>query len=135
MSNLIIDYIISSDKTLLQIDRICKLLSNSYWAQNRSKDVVIKSIENSMCFGVYANNLQIGFARAVTDYATAYWLCDVIIDEAYRGKGLGKALMKTITESEELKSLSGILGTKDAHGLYLQYGFKRDAEALMRRRR
>jgi len=134
MSDLIIDYIISSDKTSLQIDRICKLLSNSYWAQNRSKDVIIKSIENSVCFGVYVKNLQIGFARAVTDYATVYWICDVIIDEAYRGKGLGKALMKTITESGELKSLPGILGTKDAHGLYLQYGFKRDAEGFMRKR-
>lgn len=134
MPNLMNDYVISSDKTLLQIDRICKLLSNCYWAQNRSKEAIIKSIENSMCFGVYVNDLQIGFARAVTDYATVYWLCDVVIDEEYHGKGLGKALVKTITESEELKPLLGILATRNAHGLYQQYGFQRDPETFMRKR-
>lgn len=126
--------IISKDKSMLQIDQIMNLLKQSYWAQNRSKEVVEKSIENSLCFGVYVDNLQIGFARAVTDYATVYWLCDVIIDETYRKNGLGKKLMQAITEDDELKSLLGILGTKDAHGLYRKYRFENDAEAFMRRK-
>lgn len=126
--------IISKDKSMLQIDQIMNLLKQSYWAQNRSKEVVEKSIENSLCFGVYVDNLQIGFARAVTDYATVYWLCDVIIDETYRKNGLGKKLMQAITEDDELKSLMGILRTKDAHGLYRKYKFENDSEAFMRRK-
>lgn len=128
------NYIISSEKTLLQIDSICDLLSKCYWTQNRTRETIQKSIDNSLCFGVYVNNIQVGFARVVTDYATVYWIGDVVIDEEYRGKGLGKALINKITETEELKNLTGILRTKDAHGLYQQYGFKKDTETFMFRK-
>jgi len=127
------DYKISNNKDLISVDRVCDLLSKSYWANQRSKEKVEVSIKNSICIGVYDKEIMIGFARIVTDYATMYWLCDVIIDEEYQGNGLGKKLIKYITEMEELKGMFGILATRDAHGLYEKYGFKREPEKYMRR--
>ena len=118
------DYLISDDKNLMNLDRVHVMLSNTYWAKNRSKEAIQKSIENSLCFGVYKDNLQIGFARCVTDYSVLYYLCDVTIEEKYRGQGLGKALMKCIIEHEFLAPLLGLLGTENARGLYEQFGFK-----------
>lgn len=126
-------YTISCDKSRLDIDRICKLLSGSYWAQDRSRERIERSIENSLCWGVYCGGEQVGFARAVTDHATMYWLCDVIIDGKHRGRGLGKALVEHIVNSSELSGLRGILGTKDAHGLYEKYGFVRNPDRAMAR--
>jgi GNAT superfamily N-acetyltransferase len=133
MQDQYLDYIISDDKQLIQIDRVLELLSTTYWANKRAKNIIEKSIQNSLCFGVYKNNIQVGFARCVTDYATVYYICDVVIDSGHRGQGLGKKLMRMITEHEDLKSMTGILGTKDAHGLYEQFGFARDQGSLMRR--
>jgi ribosomal protein S18 acetylase RimI-like enzyme len=118
------EFLISDDNNLVQLDRVYEMLSNTYWANNRSQEAIKKSIENSLCFGVYKDNIQIGFARCVTDYAVLYYLCDVTIDEKYRGQGLGKALMKCITEHELLVPLLGLLGTENAQGLYEQFGFK-----------
>lgn len=126
-------YKISDDKVLISVDKVCELLSKSYWANQRSKEKIEKSIKNSICFGVYDNDNMIGFARVVTDGATMYWLCDVIIEEKYRGAGLGEKLIECITEMEELKGLFGILATRDAHGLYEKYGFKKEPERFMRR--
>jgi len=118
------EFIFTTDKTILQIDVIHNFLKNSYWAKNIPYEVVKKSIENSMCFGVYHNNMQIGFARVVTDSATFAYLADVFILENYRRKGLSKQLMKYIVEYPELQKLrTWILKTKDAHGLYKQFGF------------
>jgi GNAT superfamily N-acetyltransferase len=125
------EYVISSDKSLLSIDRICYLLSQSYWANTRTKEKIEQSIENSICYGIYQNSIQVGFARVVTDFATMYWLCDVIIDKEHRGKGLGKKLISLIANSGELKGLRGILRTKDAHGLYEQHGYIKDGEHFM----
>lgn len=122
------EYIISTEKALLSIERVTELLHQSYWACQRPIETIAKSIENSYCYGIYYNNFLIGFARLVSDYATMYWLCDVIIDENHRGKGLGKKLISLIVESDEFKGLRGILATKDAHGLYQQYGFEKAAE-------
>ena len=127
------DFLISDDKDQLQIDKICKLLNNSYWAENRAKEIIEKSIVNSICFGVYHNDDQIGFARCVTDYATVYWLADVVIDNEYRKRGIGKALMDVVINYEELKGCFGVLATKDAHGLYEQYGFKLIKDRYMRK--
>lgn len=125
------EYLISNDKSLLSVDRIYELLSKSYWANARTKETIAHSIQNSICYGVYFGNKQVGFARVVTDYATMYWICDVIIDEVYRGKGLGKKLVGQIANSEELKGLRGILGTRDAHGLYGQFGYVKDGHHFM----
>ena len=115
--------LISDDKNLLQIDRICALLKTSYWAGERSRETIERSIANSLCFGVYQDGEQAGFARCVTDYATMYWLADVILDERVRGQGLGKALVDLIVSHELLQGLVGTLATRDAQGLYQRFGF------------
>lgn len=127
------ELLITNDKSLLNLETIYEFLAKSYWANKRSKDKIKKSIDNSICFGAYIDNRQVGFARIVTDGATMYWLCDVFVDEAYRGKNIGKRLIETIVKADELKDLMGILGTRDAHGLYEQYHFERDQEKMMRR--
>jgi len=119
-------FTISTDKTHLNIDMIVDFLNNkSYWGKETSRATIEKSIKNSMCFGVYyAQNIQIGFAQVITDYAILGWVSNVFILEAYRGKGLSKLLMQTIIDHEDLKELTGLkLGTLNAHGLYAQFGF------------
>jgi GNAT superfamily N-acetyltransferase len=126
-------YKISNDKSLLSIKRISELLSKSYWASKRPKEVIQKSIDNSICYGVYCNEEQIGYGRIITDYATTYYICDVILDEEYRGKGLGRKLIQCMIEFEDFSEKFGILATKDAHGLYQKYGFVKDEKAFMYR--
>ncbi|SFM02147.1 Acetyltransferase (GNAT) family protein [Paenibacillus sp. 1_12] len=126
-------FIISDDKTRLDIEIIGGFLSRSYWANERPIEKTQKAIENSLCYGVYDQNRQIGFARVITDGATMYYLCDVFIDEHYRGQGIGKKLVETIVSSEALHGINGVLGTKDAHSLYESYGFNRVADRYMRR--
>ena len=115
---------ISTDKSLLDINVIFNFLSQSYWAKGRSVSLIKKSIENSLCFGVYTNKKQIGFARVVTDYATFAYLADVFILEGERGKGFARKLIETIMRFPELKNVRRwMLATKDAHNLYSQFGF------------
>ncbi len=128
------DYLISKDKQLLQLDKILDMLAKTYWAQNRQKETVIKSIDNSICYGLYSQNVQVGFARIITDYATTYYICDVVVDESCRGQGLGKKLVDAIVHDEELTALFGILATRDAHGLYEQYGFVKGGDRFMSRK-
>ncbi len=120
------EYLISTDKSRVDIERVHDFLSNSsYWAQGRSLETVRRSIENSVVFGVYCNDQQVGFARVVTDYATFAWLCDVFILESFRGNALGKWMIETVVSHPELQNLRlWLLATRDAHGLYQQYGFK-----------
>ena len=119
------EFIISTDKSKLDHALIHKYLDeSSYWAQGRSLEKVIKSIENSLCFGVYNQGGQMaGFARVVTDYTTFGWLCDVFIIDSFKGRGLGKWLVKTIVGLPELIGMKRImLATRDAHELYRKYG-------------
>ena len=118
------DYLISTDPALLQVEVIHHYLSSeSYWAQGRSLEMVKASIEHSLCFGVYAGEQQVGFARVVTDYATFAWLCDVFILQSRRGQGLAKWLIGCVVDHPALKSIRRILlATRDAHELYRRYG-------------
>lgn len=120
------DFLFSDQKELLQIDAIHSYLSKeSYWAKNIPLDIVKRSIDNSLCFGIYKKGEQIGFARWVTDKATFGWLCDVYILTAYRGLGLSKKLMAFMIFHPDLQGLRRYqLATLDAHRLYEQYGFK-----------
>jgi GNAT superfamily N-acetyltransferase len=127
------DYLISDNKDLLDINTIKNFLAKSYWANKRPQERTERSIQNSICYGVYHHNNQIGYARVISDQATMYYLCDVFIDEDYRGKGIGKKLIESITTSEEFKDLTGILATKDAHGLYTQYDFEQDPSSFLKR--
>lgn len=121
-------YLISTDNGRLDVDTIFRFLSeSSYWAQERPRDVVEKSIANSLSFGVYRGEYeqQVGYARVVTDYATFAWVADVFILEPFRGQGLGEWLMETIVSYPELQNMRRLLlATRDAHGLYSKYGFK-----------
>lgn len=117
-------FTISDDPVKLNIDAVCDFLSRAYWADKRERAVIEKSIQNSLNFGVYDGSRQIGFARVVTDRATFAYLCDVFIHEDYRGKALGKWLMECILHHPELTGLRRwSLATRDAHGLYRQFGF------------
>jgi len=118
------NYTISTDKTKLNLEVIHDFLANSsYWAEGRPLDVVRKSIEHSLCFGIYKGTEQAGFARVVTDYVTFAWVCDLFILEEYRGEGLGKWLVEYIVAYPELQGLKNmLLATKDAHEMYRIYG-------------
>ncbi|MEW5675742.1 GNAT family N-acetyltransferase [Flavobacterium enshiense] len=119
-------YEISTDKSKIDAIAVHDFLSNhSYWCKDIPLTTVKTSIENSLCFGVYDNDKQIGFARVITDYATIAYLGDVYILSSYRGKGLSKKLMKTIMSHPDLQGLRRwILLTADAHELYKQFGWK-----------
>lgn len=119
------EYHLSTDPSLLIVEVIHGYLSmDSYWARSIPPDVVERSIANSLCFGVYHKKEQVGFARVVTDKATFAYLADVFILEPFRGKGLSKWLMETIQSHPELQGLRRwMLGTRDAHGLYEQFGW------------
>ncbi len=119
------EFTISTDCGRLQIDAIHKFLSEeSYWARERRKEQTITAIKNSLPFGIYKGENQIGFARVVTDYATFAYLGDVYILEEFRGRGLSKWLMEVIVNHPELQGLRRwILATKDAHTLYEKFEF------------
>lgn len=117
-------FTISTDKTKLDTDFIQQSLAGTYWAEDIPKSIVEKSIEHSLCFGIYEGEKQIGIARMITDKATFAYLCDVFIDEHYRGHGLGKWMMNVIMDHPDLQGLRRfLLATKDAHTLYRKYGF------------
>ena len=119
------EYEFSSDKKNMNVDAIHSYLSRSYWAENVPHDIVTKAIENSLCFGVFYNKSQIGFARLITDTATFAYLADVYILEEHRGKGLSKKLLETIIAHPQLQGLRRmVLATSDAHTLYEKFGFK-----------
>src|SRR5205085_11095238 len=100
-------------------------LQATYWASDRPRDLIEKSIDESLCFGVFNKNTQVGFARAVTDHSTFAYICDVMIAPAHRGRGLGKWLMKCVVDHPALSTCTVCLRTRDAHGLYEPLGFER----------
>lgn len=120
------DYFVSTDRALLDLNLIHDYLSNkSYWATGRSEETIRRSIENSLSFGLYNGEEQVGFARVITDYATFAWVADVFIVDEARGQGLGKWLMEVILAHPELQGFRRwILATKDAHELYRRFGFE-----------
>jgi GNAT superfamily N-acetyltransferase len=119
------EYVISTDPARLDLAWTHDYLTNdAYWAQGISYRVFEKSTENALCFGVYHQERQIGFARVISDYATFAYLADVFISKEYRGRDLGRWLVKCILGYPELQGLRRwMLLTSDAHGLYERYGF------------
>ena len=119
-------YRISTDKKYLDIEVIYGFILKSYWASGIPRQTLERAISNSFCFGVYdSHGSQIGFARLITDKATFAYLADVFIVESHRGKGLSKWLVESIVSHPELQGLRRmVLATRDAHGLYAQYGFQ-----------
>ena len=119
------EFLVSTDPALLDLPLIHEFLSRrSYWAEGRPLEVVRRSLDNSLCFGLYERGRQVGLARVVTDRATFAWLCDVFVLEDRRGLGLGKWLMECVMAHPDLQGLRRfLLGTRDAHSLYQRYGF------------
>jgi GNAT superfamily N-acetyltransferase len=120
------EYLITTDSSRLNIEMIHAFLSNeSYWATGRGLEVVKRSIENSLSFGIYKGSDQVGFARVVTDYATFAWIADVFVLPEHRGRGLAKWLMEVIVSHPQLQGFRRwVLSTKDAHGVYERFGFR-----------
>ena len=118
-------FLISTDPNLIDFNMVYKYLDqDSYWAKHIPIETLRRAIENSLCFGVYKQNSQVGLARVVTDKATFAYLCDVFILPDFRGLGLSKWLMQTIINHPDLQGLRRwSLATVDAHGLYSQFGF------------
>jgi len=119
------EFLISTDRGRLDLDVIHDFLTNCYWAKGISREVVVRSIEHSLCFGVYdGSGVQVGFARVISDLATFAYIADVFVLESHRGQGLGKLLMECIMQHPQLQGLRRwTLSTLDAHGLYSQFGF------------
>jgi GNAT superfamily N-acetyltransferase len=117
-------FLISTDPARLQPDEIFAYLSRSYWAKGRSREVVERALQGSLCFGLYLDGRQIGLARVVTDFATFAYLCDVYVLEEFQGRGLGKWMLSVVMAHPGLKNLRRfMLATRDAHSLYRQFGF------------
>jgi GNAT superfamily N-acetyltransferase len=119
------DFLVSTDRARLDLDVIHDFLTNCYWAKGIPREVVLRSIEHALCFGIYdANGAQAGFARVISDFATIAYVGDVFVLETHRGRGLGKWLMQCIMQHPSLQNLRRwILTTRDSHGLYAQVGF------------
>ena len=119
------EFTIDTDKELLDLDAIQKfLVEDSYWARERTLEQTRTAIENSICFGVYHNGQQIGFARVVSDLATFAYVGDVYVIEEFRGRGVSKRLMEAVIAHPDLQGLRRwVLATRDAHSLYEKYGF------------
>ena len=118
------DYTISSEPGRLDLDVIHNYLTRSYWAEGVPREIVARSIANSICFGIYHGADQVGFARVITDRATFAYIADVFVLENHRGQGLSKRLMEVILAHPELQRLRRwLLATRDAQGLYAKFGF------------
>lgn len=118
------DILVSTDKSKLDIALIHNFLTKSYWASGRTKEQVEKSIDNSICFGIYVNNEQVGFARVLTDKVVFAYLMDVFILDRYRKKGYSKILLNEIFRHQDISNVGKwFLATRDAHDLYKQFQF------------
>ena len=117
-------FTISTDPTRLDVDAIAAMLSRSYWANTRPREKLERALAHSLVFGLYDGSRQIGLARIISDFAIFAYLCDLIIHEDYRGQGLGKWLLESIHSYPDLQGLRRwTLVTRDAHGLYTQFGW------------
>ncbi len=115
---------ISCDPARIDLEMVHRFLASSYWARGIPLETVRRSLQHSLCFGIYDQGQQIGFARVITDHATFAYLADVFVLETHRGLGLSKWLMQCILAHPELQHLRRwSLVTQDAHGLYRQFGF------------
>ena len=124
------EIVITTDRSAFDLDLIHGFLANSYWAKNIPRSVVLKSIENALCFGMFLEGRQIGFARLITDRATFAYLADVFVVEECRGRGFGGDLLRGILDHPEVKGVRRILlATKDARELYRKFGFTELANA------
>ena len=121
-----IEFRIINDPDKIKSEEVLRLLKMTYWANNRTMEQIEESMASSFCYGLFLAEEErlVGFARVISDLATTYYLCDVIIDPEYQHQGLGKAFVSHIISLPQYRKLRGILLTKDAHGLYEKFGFE-----------
>lgn len=119
---------ITTDPAAIDRETLYEWLAEAYWSNNRSRETIDRSLENSDCYVALEDGRMVGFARVVTDRATFAWLCDVYVGPEHRGKGISKALMDRIIENPDYATVRWMLGTRDAHGLYEKYGFTTSTE-------
>lgn len=118
------DYLLTTDRAVIDRQALYRLLAGSYWAADRSRDVIDRSLEHSLCFSLFHRDAMIGFARVVTDASLFAYLCDVVIAAEHRGSGLGKWLMECVLSHPDTRNIrKWLLATRDAHGFYRQHGF------------
>ena len=127
------NYRIVDDLDKMKLEDIVRLLRMTYWADKRPVEIIEKSVRNSSCYGLYLEGTDklVGFARVISDHATAYYLCDVIIDTEYQHKGLGTALISYIDSLPDFSGLRGFLITRNAHSLYRKFGYEVVNERVM----
>ena len=119
------EVVVTTDVSRFDLDTIHGFLTRSYWAAGIPREVVERAIQNSICFGAFEGDRQVGFARVISDRATYAYVSDVFVLDSCRGRGVGKRLMEEIMDHPDLKGLRRwSLSTRDAHGLYRQYGFR-----------
>lgn len=130
-------FYVSFDKKLIDPAFVIREIQHSYWGAWRSPIVILRSLDHSLCAGLYKHAVwnpatepekpkdeQVGFARVVTDYCTFAWICDVLVTKQHRGAGLGQFLMRAVMEHPDVKPRACMLATRDAHGLYRKFGFE-----------
>ena len=118
------NYTISTDKSRIDVEVVHDFLTHSYWAEGITRDVIVRSVENSLCFGLYNDDRLVGFARVISDLATFAYLADVFVVPAERGKGLSTWMLEVIFALPDLQGLRRfMLATRDAHALYARFGF------------
>ena len=117
----------------MDLNWVVDALHGTYWADDRRAETIEKSMRNSLCFGVFEGETQVGFCRVISDYATTYYFCDAIIEESCRGKGVGSIMLNAVVTDPRFSDLRGNLGTKDAHGFYEHFGFEKNDKLFMQR--
>lgn len=129
-------YIIKIGQEHMQLERVKQLLMQTYWAQNQSYTTIEKAMANTLCFGVFYSELdkQIAFARIMTDYATRFYILDVVVDCDYRNIGIGNLLIEAIINYAPLNGLRGLLMTKDAQDFYKKFGFEAYEISIMQKK-
>lgn len=126
------EYRVSKEQSRFRAEEVKRLLDQAYYAHNRPLELIQRSLDNSLCFGVFdPDDVLVGFARIITDYAVTYYVTDVIIDESHRNHGLGTHLIKYIIECQETKGMKGVLLTTYSHTFYERLGFERNAQKCM----
>ena len=125
MDNFVSEMIVSTSYSDIDKEFVVRELHQTDWAKDRPKETILLSLTTSLCYSCFYQGKQVGFMRVITDSHTFAYLCDVVVALEYRGKGVGKKMMKTLSDNPELQKLNWVLRTVDAHGLYEQFGFKK----------
>jgi len=131
MEQIIGPFLITDDPRRVDVEKVCALLGDTYWAKHRSRELIEKSLKNSINISVFAEDSQIGFARVITDHATFAWIADVIIEKEFQGFGIGKGIMRFVQSHPDIPESTQLLKTDDAHSFYEKYGFKK-TECMMK---